>query len=109
MPCRPATPRISPGVQLKDDASRSLPAVARPLGAEHFGSPAAHGRRRARREGVAERAAGDHADHVVVGVGRRRGSVAMCLPLRSTVTVSQKARTSRMRCEMKTIVTPALR
>ena len=31
----------------------------------------------------------------------------MWRPLRSTVSVSQKARTSRMRCEMKTMVTPS--
>ena len=30
--------------------------------------------------------------------------VAMWRPLRRTVSVSQKARTSRMRCEMKTMV-----
>ena len=34
------------------------------------------------------------------------GPVATCLPLRNTVIVSQNARTSRRRWEMKTIVTP---
>ena len=52
------------------------------------------------------RAADDHLDDLGVAERRRRRRCAMWRPLRSTVRWSQKARTSRRRCEMKTIVTP---
>ena len=87
-------------------ASASLLAGREVASAPSTSGPQRAARRRARREGLREGAADDHVDDLGVAQSRRPAPVAMWRPLRRTVSVSQKARTSRMRCEMKTMVTP---
>ena len=103
MPCRPATPRISPA--FNENVPRLSLAPACRSVAPSTSPPRAGGVLRR----VGKACASSRPAIIAMtwaSSNAATGPVAMCLPLRSTVTVSQKARTSGRRCEMKITVTP---
>src|SRR4051794_15786603 len=103
MPCRPAIPRISPGRRTKL-ASLRRPSVAMPR-AWRTGGPVAGAAGRGGKVAASERP-------MIIrttssSLTEPTSAVPTSLPFLSTVSRSQKRRTSASRCEMKTIVTPS--
>ena len=106
MPCRPATPRISPGQRSSETSSSCRLTAGRAPQA-----PASHcaaGGAVPLRKGGRERAADDQ-PITSSSLMSATAKLPIWRPLRSTVSRSQKRRTSGRRWEMKTTVVPRSR
>ena len=103
MPCRPATPKISPACREKE-ADCSLPEVARscaPSTSVPRALPAS-----ARAALLCSSLRPTIISMTCASVKSDTAPLAMCWPLRNTVMLSQKLRTSGRRWVIKTTVTP---